>query len=239
MLIILVPVAFIASIISGIIGMGGGVTLLAVMASLLEPALVVPVHGAVQMVSNTTRSLALWRRVCWWALLLYVPGLLLGAWFGLRFYSGAGMPWFRPLIGLFVLAFLAWDRFKPRRLLLPRWIFIPAGLLGGVITILIGASGPFLAAFFLRDDMDREQIVATKSAIQTIGHGIKIPAFLSIGFPYGEHLGLIVPLVACAVLGTIIGTRVLKRVNERFFQLAFRLFLAALGLRLVAGGIWG
>jgi len=87
--------------------------------------------------------------------------------------------------------------------------------------------------------MDREQIVATKSAIQTIGHGIKIPAFLSIGFPYAEHMELIVPLVACAAGGTIIGTRVLKRVDERFFQLAFRLFLAGLGLRLLAGGICG
>lgn len=233
MLLILIPVALVTSIISGIIGMGGGVTLLAVMAYLLEPAVVVPAHGVVQLVSNSTRSLALLGKVSWSILLLYVPTLFVGAAVGIRIYSGAGMPWFRPLIGAFVLAFLLWDRFKPARLVLPRWIFAPAGLLGGVITILIGASGPYLAAFFLRDDLDRQEIVATKAAIQTIGHLIKIPAFLSIGFDYAAHLKLILPLIACAVAGTLIGTRILKRVGERFFQIAFRVFLAVLALRLL------
>jgi uncharacterized membrane protein YfcA len=166
-------------------------------------------------------------------MLLYVPTLMLGAAVGIRFYSGAGMPWFRPMIGVFVLAFLVWDRFKPERLVLPRWVFLPAGFLGGIITVLIGASGPYLAAFFLRDDMDRHQIVATKAAIQTFGHLVKIPAFMSIGFVYREHLDLILPLLACAVVGTIIGTRILKRMREGIFQIAFRVFLALLALRLI------
>jgi len=234
MLTLLVPTVLVSTIISGIIGMGGGVTLVAVMAALLEPAVVVPIHGVVQMVSNSTRALALWKSVVWSVLLLYTPTLLVGAWIGICFYRGAGMPWFRPLIGAFVLAFLVWDRVKPRRLALPRWIFVPAGLAGGIITILIGASGPYLAAFFLRDDMDREEIVATKAAIQTVGHVIKIPAFMSVGFVYGEHLGLILPLLACAVIGTFIGTRILKRMGERIFQVAFRVFLAALAVRLIA-----
>jgi uncharacterized membrane protein YfcA len=233
MLTILAPTVLITTIISAVIGMGGGVTLVAVMAALLEPAIVVPIHGVVQMVSNSTRSLALLRSVMWPVMLLYVPTLLLGAWIGIHFYRGAGLPWFRPLIGAFVLAFLLWDRFKPKRLMLPRWIFVPAGLLGGIITILIGASGPYLAAFFLRDDMNREQIVATKAAIQTAGHLVKIPAFMSVGFVYREHLGLILPLLACAVIGTLIGTRILKRMNERVFQVAFRVFLAILALRLI------
>ena len=117
--------------------------------------------------------------------------------------------------------------------MLPRWVFLPAGFLGGIITVLIGASGPYLAAFFLRDDMDRHQIVATKAAIQTVGHLVKIPAFMSIGFAYREHLDLILPLIACAVVGTIIGTRILRRMREGVFQIAFRVFLAALALRLI------
>ena len=233
MLTVLIPTVIVTTTISGIIGMGGGVTLIAIMAALLEPGIVVPIHGVVQMVGNSTRSLVLLRQVRWSLLLLYVPTLILGAWFGLRFYAGAGMPWFRPMIGLFVLAFLIWDRFKPKRLVLPRWIFVPAGFVGGVITILIGASGPYLAAFFLRDDLDREEIVATKAAIQTIGHLVKLPAFMSIGFVYRDHLDLILPLVACAVLGTVIGTRILRRMPERLFQIAFRIFLAALAVRLI------
>lgn len=233
-LVVLVVAAIVASAVSGAIGMGGGVALLAVMATVMESSAVVPVHGVVQMTSNLTRTLRLLRRVRWSIVATWLPGMLVGAWLGLRLYRGAGMPWFKPAIGLFVLAFLAWDRFKPERLRMPRWVFAPAGLGGGFLTITIGASGPFLAAFFLRDDVDRHEVVATKAAIQSIGHLIKIPAFLSIGFDYAGELRTIVPLLACVVVGTFAGTAFLHRMREDVFRKAFRLVLGLLALRLVA-----
>jgi len=103
----------------------------------------------------------------------------------------------------------------------------------------VGATGPYLAAFLLRDDMERRKIVATKAAVQSVGHFAKIPAFLSVGFDYTAHLHVLVPLVACAVVGTLLGTALLSRMNERLFQIAFRVVLAALGLRLLLGGLTG
>jgi uncharacterized membrane protein YfcA len=232
LLILIVTVLF-TSAVSGTLGMGGGIILLAVMASTLDPALVVPVHGIIQLVSNVTRTLALLRGVAWRVFFLWVPGLFLGAALGVQLYSGAGMPWFRPLIGAFVIAFLLWDRFKPKRLAIPPWAFLPGGFVGGVLTIVLGATGPYLATFFLRDDLERQQVVATKSACQTIGHLVKIPAFLYVGFSYAEHLKLIAPLLACAVAGTFIGTSFLRRMNEGAFRVAFRLVLLALAVRLI------
>jgi len=230
---ILVPVSLAASALSGVIGMGGGILLLAVMATVLAPPLVVPIHGVVQMTSNSTRAVTLIRHVDWRIFFSYCPTLSAGVFLGLQFYRGNEMEWFRPLIGLFVLGFLIWDRVRPRRLQLPRWAFIPAGLVGGVITILIGASGPYLAALFLRDDMDRETIIATKAAVQTVGHLFKIPAFLSIRFDYFAHLDLLLPLLACAVGGTLFGRWALGKMGERIFRILFRLVLLALALRLL------
>jgi uncharacterized membrane protein YfcA len=156
---------------------------------------------------------------------------------GVQLYRGAEMPWFRPVIGLFVISFLLWDHFKPERLRLPRWVFVPAGFMGGVLIIVIGIAGPYLAAFFLRDDMDRRQVVATKAAIQTIGHFSKIPAFLSVGFAYHEHLHVILPLIACAVVGTLLGTSLLKRMGEGVFRIAFRVILWILAIRLVMDAV--
>jgi uncharacterized membrane protein YfcA len=231
---ILIPAAFAASALSGAIGMGGGVLLLAVMATVLAPPLVVPLHGVVQLTSNTTRAVTLFRRVDWQIVLFYCPTLVAGVFLGLQLYRGSGMIWFRPLIGLFVIAFLAWDRFRPKRLQMPRWVFFPAGLLGGAITILIGASGPYLAAFFLRDDMDRESIIATKALVQTVGHLLKIPAFLAIDFDYPANLHLLLPLLGCAVGGTLLGTWALQKMGEGVFRIIFRVVLLGLGLRLLA-----
>ena len=55
--IFLIIAAFITSIISAIIGMGGGVTLLGIMAIVIpEGYLVVAFHGVIQLVSNVTRT---------------------------------------------------------------------------------------------------------------------------------------------------------------------------------------
>jgi uncharacterized membrane protein YfcA len=230
---LLIPAAILAAAISGALGMGGGSVLLAVMASGLEPAIVVPVHGVVQLTSNFTRTFVLLKNVAWRLVLLYAPAMILGVWLGLKLYSGSGMPWFKPAIGLFIFSFLLWDRFKPERLQVPDWLYFPAGIGGGVLTIAIGASGPYLSAFFLRKDLRKEQIVATKAAIQTFGHFLKIPAFLSVGFDYRGRLGLILPLLACSILGTMLGTWVLDRWNEERFRKIFRVVLALLAARLV------
>ena len=233
LLALLIPSAFVAAAISGTIGMGGGIVLIAIMASLLDPMVVVPIHGAVQMTSNFSRSLVLLRRVNWGIVSLYAPTMILGAWLGLQLYRGAGAAWFKPAIGAFVLSFLAWQQFKPKRIELPRWVFVPAGVGGGFLTLTLGAAGPYLAAFFLRDDLDREEIVATKATIQSFGHFLKIPAFLSLGFDYVEQLPLILPLLAAVVVGTYAGTRLLKRLPEATFKRLFRVVLFLLAIRLL------
>ncbi len=55
--IILTLAAFATSILSAVIGMGGGVTLLGIMAILIpEGYMVVALHGVIQLVSNSTRT---------------------------------------------------------------------------------------------------------------------------------------------------------------------------------------
>ena len=111
-----------------------------------------------------------------------------------------------------------------------------AGFGGGLLTIMVGVTGPWLSAFLLRDDLTKEQVVGTKAAIQTIGHLAKIPAFLSVGFVYREHLGLLLPMIAASLLGTWLGTKLLGRLNTRQFRLGFELVLGLLGLKLLLGG---
>ena len=61
----------------------------------------------------------------------------------------------------------------------------------------------------------------------------KIPAFISVGFAYREHLQLLLPMVAASLLGTWLGTRLLGRLKTRQFRLGFEVVLGLLGLKLV------
>ena len=229
----LLPVAaFLSSAVSGTLGLGGGLMLIAVMAALLPAAVVVPVHGAVQLASNSTRTFALLRDVRWPLVGLYAPPMAIGAWLGVGLYRGEELPWFKPAIGAVVLASLVLERSGATRRI-PSWTLVPAGLLGGFLTITVGATGPYLAAVLVGGIPERRQLVATQAAIQTFGHFLKIPAFAAVGFPWRDQLTLIVPLVLCVAAGTLLGTRLLARLPERAFRRALRVLLGVLGLRLI------
>ena len=53
---ILVASAFATSILSAIVGMAGGITLLAIMLLFYDPLITIPLHGVVQLVSNSSRA---------------------------------------------------------------------------------------------------------------------------------------------------------------------------------------
>ena len=222
-----------AATLSGAVGMGGGTILVAAMATLLPARAVVPLHGVVQVCSNSTRGLLLWRHIEWRIIALYVPLQLVGVWFAIEWlWTGETFGWFRPTLGGFVLVAILWNRIKPKRLVVPRTVFALAGFGGGLLTVLVGVTGPWVSTFFLRDDLSKEEVVATKAAIQTIGHFAKIGAFFSVGFDYREYAGMLVPLVAASLAGTWIGTRLLGRMRAPQFRLAFEVVLGILGLRL-------
>mgnify|MGYP007032542001 CR=1 FL=1 len=55
--IFLIGVSFLTSTFTAVIGMGGGIMLISVMPGLLPAAAIVPVHGALQLASNSSRVL--------------------------------------------------------------------------------------------------------------------------------------------------------------------------------------
>ncbi len=233
---LLLAVAFVSSAISGTLGLGGGLLLIAVMAAVLPPAVVVPVHGAVQLASNSARTLALLGAVRWRLVALYAPPMVLGAALGVGLYRGGELPWFRPAVGGVVLASVLLERTRAARL--PRWALVPAGLLGGFLTVVVGATGPYLAAVLVSGNLERRQLVATQAAIQTFGHFLKLPAFAAIGFAWRDQLPLVLPLVACVAAGTWVGTRLLGRLPEQAFRRGLRALLGILAVRLILSPWW-
>ena len=62
---ILVGFSFLGSFITMALGIGGGVLLLAVMASLMPAVALIPIHGVIQLGSNAFRSATLITHVSW------------------------------------------------------------------------------------------------------------------------------------------------------------------------------
>ena len=235
---ILLIAALLTAAISAIIGMGGGVTLLALMTLLLPAHQVVALHGVVQLASNFSRTVVFIKHVRFRIFWVYALPLGIGIGVASQLQSLV-LPWFRPLIGGYILAFLLWRRYQPKLRNPPLWSYAPLGLVTGFAALLVGATGPLIAPMFLRDDFENEQVIATKAACQSLGHLLKIPAFLSIGFSYSEHLSLLVGMVAAVVVGTLLGKRILKQLSKRVFTALFETALLIAALVLIARAFIG
>lgn len=229
----LAAITFFTSIVSGVIGMGGGVLLLSAMTFFLPLQTIIPVHGLVQLASNSSRLLYLRAHIRWSYFYFFVVGLPFGAATAALLLKGLvseAAPY------LFISLLIFYAVFKPKKtphfsVKGPGWILV--GFFTGVAGILAGAVGPLIAPFFIRDDLRKEEIVATKASMQMITHFSKIPAFLYLGFNFDEQAMLICLMCVAAVAGTHWGVKILKNVDEGLFRKLYKGVLLVSGARLL------
>ncbi|WP_346839498.1 sulfite exporter TauE/SafE family protein [Microbulbifer sp. SAOS-129_SWC] len=232
-LVLLSAVCVVSAFISAVTGGAGGVLLFAALNTAIPLRMLVPIHGAVQLMNNLARIYYVREHIRWAMCLPFFIGCAIGA-AGMTL-GLANLSWQQlPLALLAVLIF--YTVFKPKKLpeirLAPHnyfWVGIATGTLG----ILAGAVDPLLAAFYVRRDLSPKEVVANKSVMQAWCHALKIPAFIYLGFAFADHLGLILLLTVAAVIGTRIGVALLHRLNGELFFKLMRVALLIAGVRIV------
>ena len=234
---LLCGVAFASAVLSAMVGLAGGTVLLAVMLFFFEPAAAIPLHGVIQLLSNGTRTLVQGRHVAWsvvgWYSLFLLPLALAGAHVALAMPTTLGTT----LIGVFVLVATlrpGWLRIRPASARSQARRFALLGGAAGFLGSLIGVVGPLVAPFFLHLGLSRRGVVGTSAACQAAGHLAKIAAFGWVGFSYREHLGILTAMSMLVIAGTMVGSRLLDRVNEALFARLYRIVLVLLALRLLS-----
>jgi uncharacterized membrane protein YfcA len=227
------------SFLSGIFGMAGGMILMGLLVLVIPVAPAMVLQGVAQLASNGSRAW-LWRRSIRWR--------------GVGFFlAGAVLP----LVAFTLLAFTAnqatvlivLGATPMAAMLLPadfkpnaerRWHGMLCGTVCTSLQLLAGVSGPILDVFFTGTRIDRKELVATKAAIQTCGHLIKIVYFGRF-MTFGE--GGIPPLaLAAAVVLAVAGTHLSRRLLEAISDVQFRAWtqrlILATGTVYTCQGVW-
>ncbi|MEZ4743542.1 MAG: sulfite exporter TauE/SafE family protein [Bdellovibrionota bacterium] len=221
--------AVFTSVISAVIGMAGGIVLLSIMTFFLDLSTIVPIHGFVQLTSNFSRSLRLRQHIEKRILIPTIIGLPIGTFISTQIIRSVSN---KEIFYFLIATLIFYVLFKPKKLpqlKIPFWSFGILAIVVGILGPLIGATGPLMAPFYLRNDLNKEQIVATKASAQMAGHLLKVPAFLYLGFDYSKYLLLILLMSIGVIIGTNVGVSILSKINESTFRLTFRtaLFIAA------------
>lgn len=228
----LVGVSGATSFVSAAFGLGGGAILLAVMALLMPPAALIPVHGLVQLGSNTGRAAMLLPHVLRAAVPGFAAGSAVGAVIGGAISIELPGPALQVMVGLFVLFTVVAKA--------PAWLTrlpILTGLVSSFLTMFVGATGLFVAGYSRALRLPKLGYVATHAALMTLQHALKVAVFAALGFAFADWLPLALGMIAAGLVGTWAGRALLIKADEALFRRLLDILLVLLSLRLIWQGL--
>lgn len=229
---LIIVAAFFTSILSGIFGMAGGLILMGLLAWVLPVAVALALHGLIQFSSNLWRVVLHRAHVAW-------PVLL---WFGIGSAAAIGffsLVIFTPtkfyvFLGLGCLPILVWLPESWIRLdATNRWHSLGGGFVSTGLSLVSGVSGPVTDLLFIRTELNRHEVVATKAVMQAIGHASKIlvyGAILSVAAARG-----VVPVtvstaaILASMAGIMVGGYILDRISDKHFRAGRRWIVTLVG----------
>lgn len=210
--------------------------MLTVLLQILPPALVIPLHGIVQLGSNAGRAWTMRASICVPILKWFALGAIVGVVIASFVFVSLPTKWLTLSLGLFILWSVWVPKFKASSV--PDKGFVGVGALGTFLTMFLGATGPVVAAFWNQQRLGgREGQVATHGAVMTITHGLKCIAFGFLGFAFTEWLPILLAMVASGYAGTLSGRKLLAKLDEKTFAIGFKAVLTILAVRLVWQGL--
>lgn len=234
----LISVVFLTSMLSGVFGMAGGLVLLWFLLIMFPAGTAMAVHGVIQLTSNGSRAWLSRRFIVWRIVMLMTLGVLIAAGLLLLFSYSPNAATVSLFIGL--MPILVWI---PKR-----WFHLDAnrvshalgcGIAAGSLTIAAGVSGPLIDIFFVRSQMDRRQVVATKAMIQVVAHSIKILFYLGAAMALStSEWGIVLLATPFAIFGTHTGNRILQRLTDANFRTWTRWIVTGIGIFYLLQGLF-
>ncbi len=225
-------ISFLSWLLSLLAGGGSPLILIPVVNLLFGSQAIAPTITIGMLVGNLQRTLFLWRSINWRVTLWHLPGTLVGATLGSYLLSQIHVEGLQALvaIALILMAINAWVGGPGYTFKIQDWHFLPLSFLNSFISGLIGSTGPILNPVYLHYGLEKEQLIATKSATVVLIHVIKMVTYLLFGiltlpyFLYGLLIGL------AAIPANWIGKPILARMSADQFRQVVLGFVGVSGL---------
>ena len=227
-----VIVAFIAGAVAAVTGFGIGSLLTPVLALSVDTRVAVAAVSIPHLIGTAVRMGLLKGgidgRVMWSFGLTSAAGGLAGA----ALSSVATNRWLNVVFGVLLL-FAATSEMTglATRMRFRGGVAWLAGALSGLLGGLVGNQGGIRSAALLGFDLSKEKFVGTATAIALFVDGARVPVYVA---NHGDELQTlwrwIVLATVGAIVGTILGSRVLVRVPDSWFRRILAAILAILGV---------
>lgn len=216
---------------TAITGVGGGMILIGLMPMFLPAAAIVPVHGATQFASNASRA---WfgrdnldYRYFWPFLIGSAVGIVV---FGIlvQFFHLEMIPLF---IGIYILL-IQWSE-RVNQLLRSLDNFYLVGFIQMGLGLFVGTPGPLAIALLNKKYQDNNTVVSVGALMMSVVHIAKLPVYLTLGFAFADYWQVMLMMIASAMLGSLIGTRLRHKIPMSWLKTLLPWLLTAIALKLI------
>lgn len=224
---VILACSFFTSIISGVLGMAGGILLMGLLAWLLPVQQAMVVHAITQFFANVSRAVIHRQHIFYKTLPYYFAGLAVI--FAIFMAIGLVVSTLTVFFLMGAMPFLVLLLPKKTQLTFTR----PAdaflcGLTSMFLQLTAGTVGGVFDTFFQNRALTRHEAVATKSFVQSIAHTAKFVYFSMIVSTLSETFSdipvwLCFAVIPIAIVGSHLGKLILQKITDQHFYRATRI----------------
>lgn len=229
----------VAFVISTISGGGGALVLVPFLNWMIGVSHTAPVLNLGTFLGRPARLIIFWKHIQWKVCLYYAPAAIIGAWLASWLFSNFKIAWLQILVGLFLISTVWQYRFgkKERSFNMRLWYFILLGFIVSIFGTIIGALGPVLNPFYLNLGLDKEDLIATKTANSFLMGLSQISGYTFFGLLHNELWLYGLALGGGAIVGNIIGKNFLSKMKSSTFRIFVIAIMVISGVMLIYGQV--
>lgn len=234
--VVLVCASFLAAAFNAAFSIGGAMIVLAATTAVLPVVAIVPMHSGLLIGSTFGRMFMFWRYLRWDIAWPFLVGSLFGTALGARIYFELPEQVIALAIAVVMLIAIWLPEVSWRPRIKHPWTVV--GFFHSLLSTLF-AYGAILHAVALHAGLNRRQMVATLAGCLSGMSVFKIAGYAWYGFDYRPYLLLIVAAVLASIIGTWLGKRLSEQLPEDRFRMAYRLIITLTALRLMVTALTG
>ena len=228
-------VAFLSSMLSGIVGFGGAMIFLPVLIATYGVRASVPILSVAVLLGNASRVYFNKRELNLKLVALFSLGSLPFAVWGSFVYVALPTFWIKKSIGAFLILTVLLRHIHKDFKLTKTWIFVPLGMVTGFLSALMGGVGPVSSPFFLAYGLTKEAFVGTEALCAVGMHVVKSITYNRLGVLSSKELliGLSFGLVMSC--GSYAAKKILEKLSREKFLLLVEIMLTLVGFLMLVG----
>ncbi len=215
---------------------GLGMVIIPIMAVIFQAKISVGILLPMLIVGDIIAAKHYKKDIDWHYLIKLSPWVLIGISCGVYVGEKISDDWFKYLIAISIFTGLAFMLFKGKKVSYPKcwWFSAIFGLSAGFFTMIGNAAGALMSIYLLSVDLPKNKFIGTRAWFFLIVNLIKIPLHIFIwGTISYKTISLNLIMAPIIILGTIIGIKLIKMINENIYRYLIIISIILAGLKLL------